>query len=471
MRNKKILLVLGLSCLILCSAIYINLFENKIHFNNIDNYRKVSVFSNYKNKDIDVCYGNKLKCTPITYKILGSVNTKRLGTYTITYAAEKNGKKNYINKKVQVIDDKAPELNITGDFNNFCSNGKSSSINLSAMDNYDGDITDKIKYKISNNKITYSVSDSSGNIKTKTYNIKISDNSSPDIILNGDSVINLAYNEKYVEPGYSAIDNCDGNLSKKVNISGNVDIKKAGSYELVYKVEDSNKNVSTVKRIIKVFPKNDISKANYQNKTIYLTFDDGPSEYTRRLLEILKKYGVKATFFVTGLDSNNSYLIKNEFEDGHTIGLHSYTHNYKSVYSSVDSFMNEFNKIDELVYKYTNTRPKLIRFPGGSSNTISRVYNRGIMRSLVNKVHELGYKYYDWTVLSGDAIETSDSNEVVKNVVNSITADGSNIVLLHDSKAHTVDAIERIIQYGLENGYTFSAITSSTPEVHHGLNN
>lgn len=89
----------------------------------------------------------------------------------------------------------------------------------------------------------------------------------------------------------------------------------------------------------------------------------------------------------------------------------------------------------------------------------------------MNKVHELGYKYYDWTVLSGDAIETSDSNEVVKNVVNSITADGSNIVLLHDSKAHTVDAIERIIQYGLENGYTFSAITSSTPEVHHGLNN
>ena len=133
--------------------------------------------------------------------------------------------------------------------------------------------------------------------------------------------------------------------------------------------------------------------------------------------------------------------------------------------------MNEFNKIDELVYKYTNTRPKLIRFPGGSSNTVSRKYRAGIMSDLTKKVEELGFKYFDWSISSGDAGGTTNSNKIIQNVISSISETGDNVVLLHDIKSYTVDAIEGIIQYGLANGYTFAPLTMESPVAHQKVNN
>lgn len=204
---------------------------------------------------------------------------------------------------------------------------------------------------------------------------------------------------------------------------------------------------------------------------VYLTFDDGPGKYTARLLDILKKYNVKATFFVTGYNDNYNYLLTREHSEGHTVGLHSYTHDYKVIYQSVDSYMQDLLKIQNKVKSYTGIESMIIRFPGGSSNTISKRYKIGIMSELSNKVQELGFKYFDWTIASGDAGNTRDTNKIISNVTSSFKEDSMNVVLMHDIKPYSVDAVESIITYGLANGYTFAPLTLNSPNVHQKVNN
>lgn len=471
MKNKGLLLILFLSCFLLSVLLYINYFGNKIYFYNADAYEKIEVFSEYKHSKVDACFGNKIKCTPITYKIQGMVNTKRLGTYVVTYRAKKGDRELSINKKVEVVDTKKPELSITGNFNNVCPSGKTNDVSYLATDNYDGDITDKIKYKVENNKIIYKVSDSSGNTSKKEFDVTIKDDEKPTIILNGDSTVYLATGSVYEEPGYVAIDNCDGNITEHVNVEGKVNTKKTGTYELTYSVKDEYGNTDIVKRTIKVFPKNNYKPGVQSEKTIYLTFDDGPGAHTERLLDILKKYDVKATFFVTGYDDKYNDLITRQYNEGHTVGLHSYTHNYGLIYLGVDAFFEDLLKIEEKVKRYTGEYSKIIRFPGGSSNTISRRYKKGVMSELTKKTEELGYRYFDWTILSGDAGNTKDPNEIITNVTGAITPDGLNVILMHDIKSYTVDSVEAIIQYGLSNEYTFAPLTMQSPVVHQQVNN
>lgn len=471
MKNKVFIIVLFISFFLLSILIYFNYFENKIYFKNISKSEQLEVFEPYNFKKAEICYGNKIKCNSIKYKIKGFVNNKKIGTYTITYEAKKNKKEYSMKKKIKVVDTKKPILNVEGNFDNICPNGKTNDIIYSAVDNYDGDITNNIEYKINDNKIIYRVSDSSGNTTKKEFDVTINDDQKPSIILNGDSTIYLGVNSKYEEQGYVAIDNCDGDITKKVVVNGNVDTKKAGEYELIYTIEDEYGNKNEVKRMIKVFPKNNYKPGIKADKTIYLTFDDGPGAHTQRLLDILKKYDVKATFFVTGYDNRYNELITREYNEGHTVGLHSYSHNYKDIYSSMDNFMNDIQKIDNKVKEYTGINSKIIRFPGGSSNTISRQYKNGIMSELTKKMEEMGYRYFDWTIVSGDAGQTTDSNVIYENVTKSISEDGFNVVLLHDIKYYTVDSIERIIQYGLSNGYTFAPLTMDSPVIHQGINN
>ena len=305
----------------------------------------------------------------------------------------------------------------------------------------------------------------------KEFDVNIMDNEKPSLILNDESIIYLSVGAKYVEPGYVAIDNCDGNITDQVLVSGAVDTKKPGTYVLTYSVKDEEGNLSEAKRTIKIFPKNNYKPGAISNKTIYLTFDDGPGAHTTRLLDILKAYNVKATFFVTGYNNNYNDLLKREKEEGHTIGLHSYTHNYGLIYSSIDAYMEDLLNIQKKVKDYTGIESKIIRFPGGSSNTISRKYRTHIMSDLTSKVESLGFRYFDWTIASGDAGETKDSNKIVSNVTKSISENGANVVLMHDIKPYTVDAVERIIAFGLSNGYTFAPLTMDSPVVHQKVNN
>ena len=205
-------------------------------------------------------------------------------------------------------------------------------------------------------------------------------------------------------------------------------------------------------------------------KVIYLTFDDGPSNYTEDILNTLDKYDVKATFFVTCSGSLDKHA-KKIIEKGHTIGLHTCTHRYNIIYSSEENYFNDLNSISNKVEELTGYKSKYIRFPGGSSNTISR-FNKGIMTRLTQKVTEDGYKYYDWNIDSGDAAG-ADKEGVYNNVISALKNHNysTNMVLMHDIKVSTKDALDGIIKDALDMGYTFSNINDYTSEVHHRVNN
>ena len=160
------------------------------------------------------------------------------------------------------------------------------------------------------------------------------------------------------------------------------------------------------------------------------------------------------------------------YDEGHTIAIHTATHDYATVYSSVDSYFNDLNIVNERIKRITGEYSYIVRFPGGSSNTISRRYSQGIMTTLTQEVVNRGYKYYDWNVSSGDAAGGSPSPDTIRNnVVNALRKDRINMVLMHDIKTYTRDALRDIIRYGKENGYTFEKITINTEMVKQRVNN
>ena len=203
-------------------------------------------------------------------------------------------------------------------------------------------------------------------------------------------------------------------------------------------------------------------------KIIYLTFDDGPGPETERLLDILKKYNVQATFFVV----NTAYIstIQRAAQEGHTIAMHTMTHRFKEIYASEEAFFADLYGMQAVIQSYTGTAPMLMRFPGGSSNTISS-FNEGIMTRLTQQVTEKGFVYFDWNVDSKDAGGASSPLEVFNNVTYSVSNKTESVVLMHDIKSYTVDAIEPIIVWALENGYTFLPLTETCPTCHHPVHN
>ena len=160
------------------------------------------------------------------------------------------------------------------------------------------------------------------------------------------------------------------------------------------------------------------------------------------------------------------------YEENHTVGIHTSTHNYSYIYSSDENYFNDLNEIRNKVYNITGVNSRIIRLPGGSSNTISKKYSKGIMTRITNYLNENDFYYFDWNIDSEDASGNLDKNVIYNNVVNRIHS-GANIILMHDSstKQTTVLALKDIIKYAKENGYTFAKITKKTPQIHHHINN
>lgn len=208
-----------------------------------------------------------------------------------------------------------------------------------------------------------------------------------------------------------------------------------------------------------------------QQKVCYLTFDDGPSDNTPEVLDILRENDVKATFFVTG--TGRFDYIKRIQEDGHAIGLHTYSHSYADVYASDEAFFADLQKISDKVYEYTGIRSKLIRFPGGSSNLVSKKYCDGIMTRLTKAVGEQGYVYFDWNVDSTDGESGKSAADLVNAVKRNIPKSKSACVLMHDAgaKKETVRALPEIIQAFRDSGFTFDKLSEDSPTVHHLINN
>ena len=433
---------------------------------NGDEYIEIDVFDEYKEKGAYSCYSDIFGFCLYEpeIKINSNVDTTKLGEYIVNYTISSPFYQKQIQRKITVVDKEKPIINIAQDSILTCPNNNDFEVAYSAIDNYDLDITDKVIEKIENAEYILEVSDSSGNHTTLTLPIIYTDDEKPTLKLNGDTTIYLLKGENYKEPGFSASDNCLGNITDRVKISNNVDSDKVGKYTITYTVSDDLNNTTKATRTVYVYEKNpDIPIGD---KVIYLTFDDGPSKYTEELLDVLKKYNVKATFFVTSNGSDK--IIKRAYEEGHSIGLHTYTHKYSEVYKSVDAYFNDLNKISERVERITGEKSMLIRFPGGSSNTVSD-FNPGIMTTLAKEVEVRGYKYFDWNVGSSDTA-TNNSATIANNVINRLKK-GSNIVLQHDTKYASVKAVSEIIEYGLANGYVFAALDITSPSAHHTIAN
>lgn len=204
------------------------------------------------------------------------------------------------------------------------------------------------------------------------------------------------------------------------------------------------------------------------SKVCYLTFDDGPSKNTPKILEILKKYNAKATFFV--INSADIGYVKNIHDAGHTVGLHTATHNYSQIYSSIDAYFKDLQQISDKVESIIGIKPTVMRFPGGSSNQVSARYCKGIMTKLVTLVPQKGYSYFDWNVSSGDADKNTPSYTYIRNnVLNAAKNKNSICVLMHDAaaKTTTVQALPEIIEGLTKMGYTFEALTPESYGYHH----
>ena len=402
-------------------------------------------------------------------EINNNVDTSKLGKYDVNVKFKYlfiTFKKNYI---VEVVDKEKPVISLVGNEIGIACPGKDYvDEGATASDNYDGDITDNIKVELGDNKLVYSVSDSSGNTDKIERSIEYKDVESPIIELKGNSTIYLYVGGSYNEEGYTANDNCDGDITDKVEVSYDVNTSSTGTYKITYSVTDSNGNNTLVERTV-IVRKRAVYNT-YGDGFVYLTFDDGPSERTREILNILDEEGIKATFFVCGA---NDYT-KRAYNSGHTIALHSNTHNYSYIYASSSNFFEDLTAIDNKVYNVIGIHSKFTRFPGGSSNTISRHYSYGIMSYLTGEVENRGYTYFDWNVDSNDAgSDAYNSDNIYANVINHLSHSKTNIVLMHDSGGHTatVKALKNIIRTAKEYGYSFKAIDSSTPVVHHGVNN
>ncbi|MBQ2640350.1 MAG: polysaccharide deacetylase family protein [Bacilli bacterium] len=397
-------------------------------------------------------------------KVRGKVNSKKLGLYKINYIVKYKSLKRKVTRYVKVEDISKPSIitNYKKDIYT-CPNKNFKLSKFKAIDNHDGNITDKVKVKTTKTHVTYIVKDKAGNVNVLKKRIIYEDKEKPEIIFDNEDPVYLYIDDKYKE-NFKAIDNCDGNITDNVEIEGKVDTSVPAEYKVVYKVKDKAGNERKVVRKVIVSTPN-------ANGSVYLTFDDGPNEGTTNvILDILKEEGVKATFFVTNHGPDE--LIKREYDEGHTVALHTATHDYSYVYSSVENYFNDLNTVSDRVKRITGKESKIIRFPGGASNTVSRKYTPGIMSELTKMVIDRGYKYYDWNISNDDSEPGNHTSEEVKNkVINSLRKDRVNMVLMHDIKPHTRDALRDIIRYCKSNGYHMEKINMSTKMITQHVNN
>lgn len=199
-----------------------------------------------------------------------------------------------------------------------------------------------------------------------------------------------------------------------------------------------------------------------QEKTVYLTFDDGPSARTPELLAILEEYDIKATFFVVGRESEEAkQWMRDIVAAGHTLGIHTYSHDYNKIYESVEAYLEDFNAMYNLILETTGTAPQVFRFPGGSVNA----YNGATYRDIISEMVRRGFVYFDWNRMSGDAVRGNVPAEtLVENALDRADTLRRVILLMHDSTRFTnvVEALPQIIEGYQEAGFSFAALT---PEV------
>ena len=375
----------------------------------------------------------------------------------------------YTTPQITLEGDKVMEVTMKDGYQEPGASASFSFHDISEHIDIDSQVNDK---KVGTYKVIYTV-----NYLEKTATaertVSVVDKEPPELTLTGGESISLRPGEPFEDPGVVAIDDSDGDISDKVAAKGFVETSCKGSYEIAYDISDSYGNAASAVRTVTV----EGEPVREFKKVIYLTFDDGPSvEVTDKILDTLEKYDVPATFFVIdyGTDKEKIKLMKRALKDGCTIGIHGYSHDYSKIYASVPDFMDNITKLHDKLKADLDYDTHIMRFPGGSSNTVSKDYCKGIMSELVKKVQKEGYMYSDWNVDSTDASGNNiPAKKLIKSVKKNCDLDTYNIILMHDSDAKktTAEALPKIIEWAQEEGYEFKALTLDSPTSHHRVNN
>ena len=353
---------------------------------------------------------------------------------------------------------------------------------FTATDEKSGDITANVeteKEEINENEynLVYKVKDSNGNVVEAKRHFILTDEIAPVINLAGNKNVYIDVGQEYVDEGAQAIDEKDGDVSDTLVLEGEVNTSEKGLNVLTYKATDKSGNEAVCERFVLVSNPGKVAAqdgSKGKKGVIYLTFDDGPTQSsTPKILDILAQKGVKATFFIINFDDAGAELVKREHNEGHAVAIHGYSHTYSEIYQSVDTYMNNITKMQDRIEETIGTRPTVTRFPGGSSNTVSRHYCTGIMTTLAHEMVANGFTYFDWNVDSDDAGSAKSSAQVYSNVTSQLSHNRSNVVLMHDFSGNTktIEALADVIDYGLANGFTFETITPDTAMVTHSTNN
>lgn len=206
----------------------------------------------------------------------------------------------------------------------------------------------------------------------------------------------------------------------------------------------------------------------WADKKVYITFDDGPSKNTDELLDLLAQYNAKATFFVIGHEGEESKrLYKRMVDEGHAIGMHSYSHDYENIYKSVEDFEKDFTKISDLLYDSIGYVPDLYRFPGGSSNSrCKKLTIQPFIRFLLDR----DLRYFDWNVENGDATgKNYTAEELAQNLLDGVANKTTSVVLCHDTnaKGKTLESMKIVLPALVEKGAQILPITADTPMIRH----
>ncbi len=474
LKNKKLLVVgTGLALLIMCGAYYLYQVSRpmlvladsyEVEINEPFDY--LSPIEEIKNaREEEVVYS-------------GEVDTSVLGTYEVVYTLDD---KDY-SCDVVVVDTVSPdvvlqEYTIRLGQESFAL--ESFLVSVNDATNTTAALEENYSFsEVGDYMITVVATDEGGNETRAVTTLHVIEPDTEGPVISGLTAMSSLTNGTVdYNSGVSVSDNVDSNPTLTVD-SSQVNLAAAGTYAIIYTAVDCYGNTTTATRQITVTQPVAASTATTNttnadgSKVVYLTFDDGPSSNTPKVLEILARYNVKATFFVIG--TNTAYLsyIKTAYDAGHTIGLHTYSHNYASVYASVNAFVSEILQIQAVVKSYIGYDVKLFRFPGGSSNQVSKQYCTGVVSSAASWANQNGYRYFDWNVITGDGnVYTSAATQIA--TVKSSPLYDNIILLMHDSNAavNSVEALPSIIEYYLSQGYTFKAIDSSTPDCHHNIQN
>ena len=413
-------------------------------------------------------FGELGRDLPVT--AAGEVDGQTPGVYTRTYTARWLLWEESADRRVYVVDRTPPVITLErreGYAPSWLDGYEEEGFR--AEDNIDGDLTAQVERVYRGDSVDYSVSDTAGNRTTVTRQIPYSVGR-PRIRPVGGERLQLPASFNFIDPGWTAFDDMGNDLWGYVKAEGAVDPTRPGVYELRYSAENRAGDVVSVTRTVEIVPASLPESVIPEEKTIYLSFDDGPGPHTARLLDVLREYGVKATFFVTCREPDHLDMVGRAFREGHSIGVHSASHNYYAIYASEDAFYEDFKACEEMIYAQTGQYTKLFRFPGGSSNTVSS-FNPGIMTRLTKSMHDMGYQYFDWNVDSDDAGNTHWSGGVLRNVENGCEGKDFCLVLQHDVKDYSVAAVRQLIEWGLANGYRFAPLDMTSPPAHHPLAN